>query len=447
MSDIKPIIKELIDRQDWRELRKQAWSDWPIPDTADAVIGLDKSDRVLFFRILPREISAEVFSYLDKEQKNTLLKDLSDEETRILLANLRPDDRTTLFEELPGQATQRLLNLLSPQDLKEACLLLGYPEESVGRLMTPDYVAIRPYWTIEEALRRIRVKGKKSETLNTIYVTDDAWKLLDAIELHRLILADPQSKVEELMGLSFVRLSAFEDRENAVHTMQKYDVFALPVVDSGGVLIGVVTFDDVMDVAQEEATEDFHKGAAVAPLKMSYQEATVPELYRKRIGWLMILAFVGLLSSGVIAVYEDTLHQIIALAVFIPLLMGSGGNAGAQSATLMVRALAIGDVYINQWFKVFVKEIVVGAFLGVSLGLLVSMFGYVRGGMEIGLIVGLTMMLVIVAANIIGMTLPFLLTSFGIDPAVASNPLITSITDVLGLLIYFAVAGLIIGVF
>lgn len=445
MEEMKEQILNLIKQEQWNVIRQLEWSDYLIPDIASLLIGLDKSDRVILFRLLPRPVATDVFSYLEKEDRNSLLKDLTNEETRYLLTNLRPDDRTSLFEELPGQVTQRLLNLLSPEDMKEARLLLGYPEESVGRLMTPEYVAVRPQWTIQEAINHIRVKARNSETLHTIYIIDKSWKLLDSLELSRFILANPQDTVETIMDNSFISLSAFDDREMAVKVMQKYDVFSLPVVDSDGILLGLVTFDDVMDVAEEEATEDFHKTAAVTPLKASYQESSIKDLVGKRITWLIALVLISLFSAGIIAVYEETLQTVIVLTIFIPLLLGSGGNAGAQASTLMVRAIATSDVHINEWLQVFLKELMVGLLLGLLMGIIGLIFGSLRGGYEIGLIVGLTMLTVVVAANLIGVMLPFLLTKMGLDPAVASNPLITSITDVLGLLIYFAIAAMVLG--
>lgn len=445
MEEMKEQILNLIKEEQWNQIRQLSWSDHFIPDVASLLIALTKSDRVILFRFLPRPVATDVFSYLDKEDRNSLLKDLTNEETRYLLANLRPDDRTALFEELPGQVTQRLLNLLNPDDLKEARFLLGYPEESVGRLMTPEYVAVRPQWTIQEAINHIRVKARNSETLHTIYITDKSWKLLDSLELSLFVLANPQDTVETIMDNSFISLSAFDDREMAVKLMQKYDVFSLPVVDSGGILLGLVTFDDVMDVAEEEATEDFHKTAAVTPLKASYQESSVKDLVGKRITWLIALVLISLFSAGIIAIYEETLQTVIVLTIFIPLLLGSGGNAGAQASTLMVRAIATSDVHINEWLQVFLKELMVGLLLGLLMGIIGLIFGSLRGGYEIGLIVGLTMLTVVVAANLIGVMLPFLLTKMGLDPAVASNPLITSITDVLGLLIYFAIAAMVLG--
>ncbi|NLB17254.1 MAG: magnesium transporter, partial [Syntrophomonadaceae bacterium] len=337
-------IKELIESHYWQKLRQELWEEQLVPDIADALVELSKADRVVLFRLIPRDIAAEVFAYLEKEERNSLLKDLSDEETRNLLADMRPDDRTTLFEELPGQVTQKLLNLLSPADLREARFLLGYPEFSVGRLMTPDYIAVRPEWTLAQALKHCRKKATDSEILHVIYVVDSSWKLLDALDLSKFILADPDDLVQDLMNYSFVSLSAFDDREKAVWTMEKYDALSLPVVDSSGVLLGVVTFDDVFDVAVEEVTEDIYKGAAVTPLTTSYSDAGIWELYSKRVGWLVVLIFISLLSSGVIALFEETLQTVIVLTVFIPLLLGSGGNAGAQSSTLMVRGLATGDL-------------------------------------------------------------------------------------------------------
>ena len=441
---LEPDVEDLIEKKKWPDLRAVV-SDWPSPEIADLLLSLDKSDRVLLFRFLPRPVSTDVFAHLSPELQVSLVKELTDEETRQLLANLEPDDRTHLFEELPGRATQRMLNLLSPEDLVEARKLLGYPKESVGRLMTPDYVAVRTEWTIKRSLQHIRTVGKGLDSIATVYVTDSHWKLLDAIELQQFVLADPTDQVESVMDRSFVTLSPYSDREEAVGLMGKYDLFALPVVDSGGVLLGVVTVDDVMDVAEEEATEDFQKSAAVEPLKMSYEGAGVWSLYRKRIPWLALLVFVNLAASSVIAAYEETLSSAIALAFFIPLLIGSGGNAGAQSATLMVRALATGDILAKQWPRTILKELAVGGTLGATMGMTAWFFGLLRGDVDIAIVVGLAMLTIVVAANSIGVILPFLLNRLGIDPAVASSPLITSIADVAGLAIYFWLASALLG--
>jgi magnesium transporter len=400
---------------------------------------------VILFRLLPRHISVEVISELEGDSGKSLILDLTDEEARRLLAGLAPDDRTDLLEELPGVVTQRLLNLLSPADLAEARFLLGYPEDSVGREMTPDYVAVKAHWTVQQALDHIRRRGRESETINEIYVTDAGWRLLDAVELSVFVLADPDDVVESLMDRSFVSVFAHEDRERAVELIGRYDRYALPVVDSDGVLVGIVTIDDLLDVAEEEATEDFHKVGAVAPLDTSYRLASVRDLYRRRVLWLLALVGVALLSSSVIAAFENTLDSLVILAFFMPLLIGTGGNTGAQSATLVIRALATGDVRLGQWARVLGRETMVGVTLGVTMGIAGGALGLIRGGLWIGVVVGLTMVCIVFVAALVGASLPFILTRLGFDPAVASSPLLATVMDAVGLLIYFTFAIVILG--
>jgi magnesium transporter len=437
-------IEARVEAHDWRGIRRALDHHDPV-DIAELLAELQPATSFIAFRLLPRPLAAEVFSHLPGDRQEALLQGLTDSHTRQILRGLDPDDRTRLFEELPGEATQKLLNLLADEDLREARTLLGYPEESVGRLMNPHYVAVRANWTIARALDHMRTRAGRPDELDVIYVVDAGWRLLDALDLNRFVLADPAATVESIMDRSFVSLSAYDDRERAVQTMQRYDLVAVPVVDSDGVLLGTVTIDDVLDVAEEEATEDFHKGAAVVPLRTSYSAASVFSLYKLRVGWLVGLVILNLGSSGVIAAFEDTLSAAIALAFFIPLLIDSGGNTGSQSATLMVRALATGDVHLSHWGRAFVKEIAVGICLGLTLGVASSVLGLFRGGFEIGLVVALSMTAIVVTANLIGTALPFVLTRLRLDPAVASSPLITSIADVCGLFIYFTIATVVIG--
>lgn len=444
-ADITALIR---DRQ-WTKLASPRLV-WPheelaAPEVVDALLELAPHDRVLLFRALPKEVAAEVFSYLEGDTRDGLLKRLTDTETRQLLSELNPDDRTHLLQELPGRVTQRLLNLLDPADLSEARELLGYPEDSVGRLMTPDYLAVRPDWTVGQALDHVRRRGRESETANVVYVVDDRWRLLDDLPLRRLVLADPGQRVADTMDHTVVRLDAHADREEAVRTMQRYDRVALPVVDSTGVLVGIVTIDDVFDVAQEEATEDFHLSGAIVPLRTSYWETTKAVLYRARIGWLAGLVLVNLVSSGVIAAFEEVLQAVVALAFFIPLIIDTGGNAGSQSATMMIRALSTGDVKPNQWLRAVGRELVLGVAIGATLGALGMLLGIFRGGFEVGLVVLLTMVTMLVITNLVGVSLPFLLNRLRLDPAIASGPLITSIADALGLVIYFSFAVWVLG--
>lgn len=443
IDELLPTLEDLLERREWGRVR-ELFGTWEEPEIAELIHLLDKRQRVLLFRCLERDRSAEVFSHLDPDMQDALLHELTDAETRAILAGLDPDDRTALLSELPARVTRRLMSLLSLDDLRESRFLLGYPEESIGRLMTPDYVSVYAENTVEEAMARIRRLGHDDETVNRVYIREKTGKLIDDIPLRRLVLAEPGTKVSELMDMNFVSLSAFDDREKAVQMMQLYDVVALPVVDSQGVLIGIVTIDDVMDVAEEETTEDIQKAASVEPLRMSYRNAGVWTLFRKRIVWLVILVMVNLISAGIIAYFEGALQQAIVLTSFIPLLLGTAGNTGAQSATLMLRALVTNDIQIDEWLQSFLKELGVGALLGVALGLLGWALGFVHSGthdgFQIGIVVGLTMISIVIVANFVGMTLPFVLARAKLDPAVASSPLITTIADATGLLIYFSIA-------
>ncbi|MDQ3556663.1 MAG: magnesium transporter [Gemmatimonadota bacterium] len=442
---LKPDVLELIEARRWTELR-EVLAGWSPPEVADLLLHLRKADRVLLFRALPRALATDAFAHLNFDDQNGLLRDLTDEETRELLAGLSPDDRTHLLEELPGQVTQRVLNLLDPDDLREARTLLGYPEDSVGRLMTPDYVAVHPEWTIEETLKHIRAHGKDRETINRIYVTDDRWTLLDDIELRRVILAEPEATIREIMDHSFVSVSAFADREQAVQLIRRYDTVALPVTDTDGVLVGIVTVDDMLDVAEQEATEDFHRVGSVDPFQTSLRDAGIVFLFRRRIGWLLALVFVNILSGAAIAHYEELIGTVVALVFFLPLLIASAGNAGSQAATLMIRALATGDVKIGDWFTLLGKEVAVSAALGLTMAFAVSFIGAFRGGQEVAVIVATTMVLVVVIGSLVGMSLPFLLDRFRFDPATASAPLVTSVADIAGVVIYLSIASWYLGI-
>ena len=415
-----------------------------VAEIAEALLELSAPESAALLRTLPRDTAADVFAQLEGHERDEVLLALTEEETKQLLASLAPDDRTELFEELPGEMTQKLLNLLSREDLAEVRHFLGYPEESVGRLATPDYVAISPQWSVAHALAHIRRRGPESETIDVIYVAERGWKLVGVCELRGLILADPEALVGDVMRPVFARLSAFDDREEAVREMRRHDIVVLPVVDSAGVLIGIVTADDVFDVFEEEATEDVHRTASVSPLRGSYREVSAAGLYRKRVGWLLALLVFSLVSSGVIAAYEGILASVVALAFFIPLLADTGGNTGSQSSMLVVRALVTEDIEASDWWRVAGKEVAVGLLIGATLGVGAFLLGLLRADATLGLVVALSMTLIVVAANLIGTVLPFVLVRLGQDPTVASSPLVTSLTDAVGLLIYFAIATLLL---
>lgn len=444
-----PEIQELIIDRKWSELRDIV-EEWPVAEIADLLMEQEPPDRVVFFRVLPRHLSSEVFSYLDTEYQNALIELLTAEETRHLLANLAPDDRTMLLGELPGQVTQRLLNLLSPQDLKEVRQLLGYPEDSVGRLMTPDYVAVRQNWTIQQAIDHIRQIGKTSETINVVYVTDTQWVLLDALDLSLLILARPDDLIADVMDEQFVSIQASEDREVAVDMLKKYDKIVLPVTDSNGILLGIVTVDDLLDVAEEEATEDFQKLGGVSALDTSYLNADIWTLFKKRSGWLAVLFLGQMFTASAMERFEDELSALIALAIFIPLIISSGGNSGSQATSLIIRAMAVGEITLSDWWKVMRREIVVGLILGVFLAVIglvrvlswdfFGWYDYGGSAVLIALTVAVALVGVVSWGSLIGSMLPFVLRRLGLDPATSSAPFVATLVDVTGLLIYFSAA-------
>ena len=440
----KNTIATLIAEHKWDELRARVGKMQPA-DISELLMRLEKRDRVLLFRALPRDISADAFSELTHEDAQAFLHELSDEETRTLLSELEPDDRVELLGELPGVVVQRLLNLLDPKDREKTKVILGYPEESIGRLMTPGYVAVRPTWTATDALAHVRKRDPKSETINVLYVTDEKWQLLGVMSLRELIFAEPETSVEKIMNPSVIKASAHDDREKAVNVMKRYDLAVLPVVDSQNVLVGIVTIDDAIDVAEEETTEDIYRAAGVESLGMNLNKASVGLLYSSRIGWLVVLIFVNLMAGAIIVHFEDTISNALVLVSFLPLLIAGAGNAGSQAATLAVRSLATGEVKMKDWFQLTAKELAVAAALGVTMGFVVWFLGIWRAGPEIAIVVTLTMVLVVVIGSVVGISLPFLLHKLKLDPAVASSPLIATVSDVFGVLVYLSIASIFLG--
>ena len=440
------VITELITllKLDQHEDVKAKLDEMAVQDIATAIAELNEEERLVLLRALPTERQTDVFSYLAVTVQREVLDTMSAEESRRILHELLPDDRTAFLESLEAEELESQLKLLAPEDLKQSLKLLGYPEESAGRLMTPRFVSVRPQWTVTRALDHIRHEADRGETVNFVFVTDDRGKLLDAVKLKDFILGRQDQKVEALMDQEVISIQASADREDAVSTIQHYDINTLPVTDKQGVLLGIITVDDVMDVAEQEVTEDFHKLGAAGAVTMSLRDARPSLLYRKRIGWLVILVFVNLISGAAISIFENAIEAVIALVFFLPLIIASGGNAGSQSATLMVRALATGDVELRDWLRLWGKELTVAILLGVTMALVVSFVGVWRGGAELGMVVALSMVAVVIMGAMLGMLLPFLLTRFNLDPATASAPLITSIADIGGILIYFSIAAAIL---
>ena len=440
MGSVYDVIQELIEQQNWIALRHEiaVMDDLQL---SEIISELPERDAVIVFRLLPRELSNETFINLSQEKQEQLIHGLADKKSRLtmLLNELKPDDRTALLEELPGSVAQRLIQMLTPEERYVTLELLGYPEYSVGRLMTPDYVAVKPSFTIEQTLEHIRTYGQNSETLNVIYVVDDEWKLIDDIRIREVLMAEPQMTIDDIMDHRYVALSALDDQENAIRVFQDHDRVALPVTDTEGTLLGIVTFDDVMDVAEEESTEDFHKFGSIQQAVFNPMQAKVTFLYQKRIFWLATLVFMNVFSGAAIASFEETITSVVALLFFLPLLIASGGNAGAQSATLVVRALATGDVVMSDWWRLVGKETLVSFLLGSTMALAVSLVASFRAP-DIIVVVALSMVCIVLMGSVLGLLLPFIFTRFKMDPATASAPLITSLADIGGVIIYFTIA-------
>ncbi len=446
MSEIIKNFQELIEAREWLLIRKEVLDLEPVL-IAEIIEELSDEDDTVLFRLLPREIAKETFQNLTYEKQEQIIHSLAQNVNKLtdLLNDLDPDDRTAFFEELPGQVAQRLLQLLSLEERRVATKLLGYPEDSIGRLMTPEFVAVKPYFTIRQTLEHIRVYGRNSETLSVIYVVNDNWKLIDDIRISEILLAPEEAKVEDVMDDRFIALNALDDQEVAVRVFLDHDRVALPVVDTEGLLLGIVTVDDVMDVAEEETTEDFHKFGSFQDAIINPLKAKVGLLYKKRILWLTALVFMNVFSGAAIAHFENVITAAVSLLFFLPLLIGSSGNAGAQSATLMIRSLAVGDVDMKDWLRLLGKEVLVSLLLGITMAIGVSLIASFRAP-DIILVVSLTMVLTVMVGSLIGLLLPFVFTKFKLDPAAASAPLITSIADITGVCIYFSIASMVLGI-
>ncbi|HQI40011.1 MAG: magnesium transporter [Ignavibacteriales bacterium UTCHB2] len=445
---LQPEIQSLIEERQLSIL-KEILVEWTPADIAELLVDLPEKDRVIIFRLLSKELAADTFEYMDFDTQMDLLKLMGKEESAVILNEMDPDDRTWLFEELPASAAKQLLQLLSPDERKIAVQLLGYPENSVGRLMTPDYIAVKPSYTIQETLDHIREHGQNKETLNIIYVVDDKGKLIDDIKIKDFLLAPLDQTVSDLMTENFVALHVFDDQETAVEAFKKYDRVALPVIDKAGILIGIVTVDDVFDIAEEEATEDMHKQAAMEALDEPYSSIPLLEMIKKRAGWLAVLFLGEMFTASAMAFFEDEIAKAVILAMFVPLIISSGGNSGSQAATLVVRAMALGEVTLKDWFFVIKRELITGLTLGSILAIIGfmrifvwQMASHIYGDhwFYVALTVSTSLVGVVMWGTITGSMLPFILKKLGFDPASSSAPFVATLVDVTGLVIYFSVA-------
>ncbi len=449
---ILPEIKELIRDSQFATLR-DSLAEWHPNDLAELIQDLPEIEQTVVFRILPPDLGAGAFEYLDLEVQKSLLKSLGRGEVADILDNMSPDDRTALLEELPGPTVKQLLSLLSPDERSVARTLLGYPKDSVGRHMTPDYIAVKADWTIAEVLDYIRRHGQDIESLNMIYVTDARGFLIDDIRIREVLLSPLENKVEDIIDRTFINLYAMDDRQKAVELFEKYDRVAIPVTDSKGYLIGIVTVDDVIDIMEEEHTEDIHKFGGVEALEYPYHSTSLWKMIRHRVGWLVILFLGEMLTATAMGFFENQIAKAVVLALFVPLIISSGGNSGSQAATLIIRAITLGEVTLRDWWFVMRRELLSGLVLGLTLGLIGfmrisiwSLFTDIYGPhwLMVAITVSFSLVGVVMFGTLTGSMLPFILRGFGFDPAASSAPLVATLVDVSGLVIYFSVAAFIL---
>jgi magnesium transporter len=443
-----PEIRELIHDKDLDTLR-EALNRWLPADVADLIADLGPYEDIVAFQCLEPDLAAQTFVYLPRTAQEELIRVLPERELIVILNKLAPDDRTALLEGLPSGEVERLLTLLTPENQRIARSLLSYGAGTVGRLMTPDFIGVQEGWTIDQVLAHVRKVGKDSETLNAVFVADDEHHLVDDIRMREILLAPPDAVVKQLMDWQHIALLVTDTESVAVEKFRKYDRTVLPVVDRRGVLLGVVTVDDVLDVAEESATREIQKFGGLEALDEAYIATPVLELVRKRGTWLVVLFLGEMLTASAMGFFEDEIQKAVVLALFVPLIISSGGNSGSQAATLIVRALAVGEVRLRDWWLVMRREILSGLILGIVLGTigflriaLWSLFTTMYGPHWplVGLTVAVSLVGIVLWGTLSGSMLPFAIKRCGLDPATSSAPFVATLVDVTGLVIYFSVA-------
>jgi magnesium transporter len=414
-------------------------------EIAEELVRQEPVDQALLFRLLSKDQALGVFEKLEPHQQIALLDALRADEVSGVIEDLDPDDRARLLDEMPAGVAARLLDRVSPEERERTMVLLGYPAESAGRIMTPEYVSIPDYLTAHAALERVRDRATGAETIYVLYVVDATRRLAGVVSLKDLVLADPETRVSTLMTSDLVTATTDEDQEDVARRMHDNDFLAIPVVDREHRLVGIVTVDDALDILEREATEDVERFGGSEPLGRPYLSASVLGLARSRALWLMVLIAAAALTVNVLQIFEATLDRVVTLALFIPLLIGTGGNSGSQAATVVIRAMAVGEVRFRDLPLVVWREVRVGVLLGLILGGVGFVPVAVFFGGDMALIVATTLVSVCTWATFAGATLPILADRAGVDPAVVSAPLITTLVDATGLVIYFLIAQAVLG--
>ncbi len=438
-------MKELIEQKQYAEFRKEV-VELNEADIASILEGLSQQEQVKVFRILPKSIAADVFSYLPIELEQTIITSLSEREASGIIENLYSDDAADLMEEMPANVVKRILENTSPETRRDINHLLQYPEDSAGSIMTVEFVDLKENTTVDQALLRIRRIGVDKENIENCYVLDQARCLIGTVTLRKLILSDPGELISDIMNEYVIKVKTLTDQEEVARTFKKYDFTSMPVVDSENRLVGIVTIDDIVDIIEQEATEDIEKMAAITPTDKSYMRTGVFETWKKRIPWLLLLMISATFTGSIITGFEDALAAQVVLTAFIPMLMDTGGNAGGQASVTIIRGLSLDEIEYRDVFRIIWKEFRVALCCGVTLACanFVKLMLIDRVEVAVALVVCLTLVVVVLIAKIVGCTLPILAKRIGFDPAVMASPFITTIVDALSLLVYFRMATMLL---
>ena len=443
MEDMKDleIVKELLNTKQYTSLR-QHMGEMNEADIATIIEELDEEDMLKVFRIMSKDMAADVFSYLEVDTQQFIITGLAEKDAAGIIDNLMADDATDLLEEMPANIVKKLLANASAETRRDINHLLRYPEDSAGSIMTVEYVDLKVYMTVDDAIARIRQRGVDSETINICYVTDANRKLLGTVALRYLLILPGDSIIGDIMHENVIYINTLMDQEEVARQFQKYDFTAMPVVDNEERLVGIITVDDVVDILQEEATEDMEKMAAILPSDKPYLKTTVFETWRQRMPWLLLLMISATFTGSIITSFEDSLAKMAVLVAYIPMLMDTGGNAGGQASVTIIRGLSLGEITYKDTPKVIWKELRVALFCGITLAVanFVKLLLFDKLTVSVAIVVCLTLICAILAAKFIGCTLPILAKRLGFDPAVMASPFITTIVDVISLLVYFQIA-------
>lgn len=444
MDEIRDLesIKELLENKQYTSLR-QALTELNDADIAVILENLDEEDRLKVFRILPKSMAADVFSYLEIDNQQMIITSLADKEAASIINNLMADDATDLLEEMPANIVKKLLANATPEVRRDINHLLQYPEDSAGSIMTVEFLDLKEHLTVQEAIERIRKRGVDSETINICYVLDQSRMLIGTVALRYLLLSEPDAIIGEIMHENVISVNTLMDQEEVARQFQKYDFTAMPVVDNENRLVGIITVDDIVDILQEEATEDIEKMAAITPSDKPYLRTGIWETWKNRIPWLLLLMLSATFTGSIIASFEAALSSCVILTAYMPMLMGAGGNAGSQSSVAIIRSLSLNEVRFKDWLRVLWKETGVAILCGITLAVanFVKLMLFDKVALTIALVVSVALALTVLIAKIVGCMLPMLAKKIGFDPAVMASPFITTIVDALSLLIYFAIAA------